>query len=701
MVMRERRGQRAGRRIMALLCLGVLLTTAAQAQVTVRLPDTTAVRGTTLILPVSLQGVSGARLVSTEVFLRYDPARLAFGGTRFDGRLLANWLVNTAGSLEGLHSYLDSSRVTAAGSETLKVVGATVQDTLTADGVLFAVQFQVADQRDAGAIPVILEHVLLNNGAPVAVAVSGSIRPTGTNGAIEGRPELLVRNQALQVTVVDADEDRTAGTDAVQVTVTNRGQTESFTATESATPGSFSGSISVVFSQGSTASGDGQVQVRQGDQVKVCYEDRLDATGYTISRCATSVVDVGTLGAVAGSVAAQAGDSVRVRVTDVDLNGDPATRDTVSAVLANRRTGETARVLLQETGVTTGVLFGYGLTRYGAGAGSPLDGEVNVQRGDTLLVTYEDVASGTGAPQSLRDTCMVVDPWGDASGNGVMGGLDAAMILQHSVGAIVLAGVDSLSANVDSLAPLGPIDSYDASLVLRRRVGLIDRFPVQLRGAAIHPQPESGAAVPKEAVAARRVALVQRADHLVVALDERAGILAGELLLRGFTGRVTMAPELADYLLSWRRTPAGTRVAFAGVCDVVGPGALVRLLPAPGDQVELAGASFNGGSIPGLTSSDQTRLPEGFGLEPNAPNPFNPETLIRYSLPQDGPVRLAILNAAGQCLRLLEQGRRTAGSHAVRWDGRDEQGAVVASGIYFTELTAGELRAVSRMVLVK
>lgn len=701
--MRERGRQRAGRQTIALMALGLLLAAAgAQAQVTVRLPDTTAARGTMLTLPVRLEGVGGARLVSTELFLRYDPAQLAYAGTRFDGSLLASWLVDTAGGLEGLHGYLDSSRVTAAGSETLKVVGATVQDTIAADGLLFAVRFQVADRRDAGALPVILDHLLLNDGVPAAVAVSGSIRPTGIDGVIQSRPELLVRNQALQVTVADADEDRTAGTDALGVTVTCAGQTEVLTATEEATPGIFTGSISVVFTAGSTASGDGQVQVRQGDLVEVCYEDRLDVSGYAATRCVTSVVDVGVLGAVVGSTVVQSGDSVRVRVTDPDLNADPASRDTASVLLTNRRTGETAQVLLRETGAATGVLFGCGLTRYGTGAGNPLDAEINAQRGDTLWVGYQDAATGTGTPLLLQDTCMVVDPWGDASGNGIMGGLDAAKILQHSVGALVLAGVDSLSANVDSLAPLGPIDSYDASLVLRRRVGLIDRFPVQSGGAAVHPQPESGAAGPKEVAVSRRVTLVPLADHLAVLLDDRTGILAGELLLRGFSGSLSMAPELADHLLSWRRTPAGTRVAFAGVGDVAGPGELMRLVPAPGDRVELTAIRFNGGSILGLIpGGDQPALPDRFGLEPNTPNPFNPETLIRYALPRDGEMQLVILNAAGQRLRILEQGHRPAGHHLIRWDGRDEQGVAVAGGVYFAELTTGELRAVSRMVLVK
>ena len=105
-----------------------------------------------------------------------------------------------------------------------------------------------------------------------------------------------------------------------------------------------------------------------------------------------------------------------------------------------------------------------------------------------------------GAVESLLDTCLVLDPWGDASGNGQLRGFDAAEILAHVVGSSTLTGLDSLSANLDELAPFASITAFDASLVLQKRVGLIGHFPVQEKTSANHPQPESSSA-PKMLIA--------------------------------------------------------------------------------------------------------------------------------------------------------------------------------------------------------
>lgn len=93
-------------------------------------------------------------------------------------------------------------------------------------------------------------------------------------------------------------------------------------------------------------------------------------------------------------------------------------------------------------------------------------------------------------------------------------------------------------------------------------------------------------------------------------------------------------------------------------------------------------------------------LPRAFRLEQSYPNPFrsevtspamgggNPEISIRYELPHDGNVTLAVFDLNGRRLALLESGQKTAGQHFVRWSGRDGEGRRVASGIYFYRLEA-------------
>ena len=78
--------------------------------------------------------------------------------------------------------------------------------------------------------------------------------------------------------------------------------------------------------------------------------------------------------------------------------------------------------------------------------------------------------------------------------------------------------------------------------------------------------------------------------------------------------------------------------------------------------------------------------PEPPGLAPNAPNPFNPSTVIPYRLDVDGPVRLDIYNLLGQRIRTLVNEVQAAGAYRVRWDARDGRGATVAAGVYFIRL---------------
>ena len=93
-------------------------------------------------------------------------------------------------------------------------------------------------------------------------------------------------------------------------------------------------------------------------------------------------------------------------------------------------------------------------------------------------------------------------------------------------------------------------------------------------------------------------------------------------------------------------------------------------------------------------------------LLPNYPNPFNPETWIPYRLAQDAFVTLTIYDQAGQVVRTIDMGHQTAAayesrSQAIYWDGRNEIGEKVASGVYFYHLSAGEYSATRKMLILK
>jgi hypothetical protein len=99
-------------------------------------------------------------------------------------------------------------------------------------------------------------------------------------------------------------------------------------------------------------------------------------------------------------------------------------------------------------------------------------------------------------------------------------------------------------------------------------------------------------------------------------------------------------------------------------------------------------------------------LPGVTRLRPNYPNPFNPDTWIPFELAQDASVRIEIYAVTGQLVRTLELGYRPAGyylgrARAAYWDGRNEAGESVASGIYFYRLVAGRVSMIRRMVILK
>ena len=94
-------------------------------------------------------------------------------------------------------------------------------------------------------------------------------------------------------------------------------------------------------------------------------------------------------------------------------------------------------------------------------------------------------------------------------------------------------------------------------------------------------------------------------------------------------------------------------------------------------------------------------LPEAPALLKNYPNPFNPITRIRFALPQAGPAKLDIYNAAGQWICTLVEGDVASGYHEVMWDARNASGFNVASGTYFAVLKAGDLRKARPMTLVR
>jgi hypothetical protein len=90
-----------------------------------------------------------------------------------------------------------------------------------------------------------------------------------------------------------------------------------------------------------------------------------------------------------------------------------------------------------------------------------------------------------------------------------------------------------------------------------------------------------------------------------------------------------------------------------------------------------------------------------FSLARNVPNPFNPTTVIRFTVPEDDFVRLAVYDASGRRVRTLVDGRLRADFYKVQWDGKNDAGRQVSSGVYFYRIQTGRHTQAKKTLLLR
>jgi hypothetical protein len=100
-------------------------------------------------------------------------------------------------------------------------------------------------------------------------------------------------------------------------------------------------------------------------------------------------------------------------------------------------------------------------------------------------------------------------------------------------------------------------------------------------------------------------------------------------------------------------------------------------------------------------SQGSSSIPTAYALHQNSPNPFNPQTAIMFDMPNAGDVKISVFNVLGQNVTNLVDGRMEAGTHEVIWNGKDRDGATVASGIYFYRIDTDQYSDTKKMMLLK
>ena len=488
------------------------------------------------------------------------------------------------------------------------------------------------------------------------------------------------------------------------------------------TPGSFAGWIATAFASGSTTGSGGvtggniTLELQAGDKVIAEYSDALSSGGgpATVFSNASTAAG-GTTASVSASRLIQAGDGLAIELTDPDLNTDDLIAETTTVTVENTTTPDTETITLTETGIATGIFRATPKASTGSG-GTIGDGTIDLAPQETLTVTYDDALNAVGGPETVSATVSGV-LWGDASVNDKVGALDASRILQRSILLISFSSYQSAVSNVDASSHNNFLDgssitALDAAYVLKFVVGLISEFPAQ---TAV-PDPN----IYKKVIDHRRLAFGEPTGdgiglRLPILIDETRDVVSGMLELQYDPAQyrvkgVETGEATKGFLVASRIEVGSVWVALAGAeAGHVGEGAILELeLEAIGAStdsapIRLEQASFNGGQIKGhaVEPLSETLAPQDFSLLPNWPNPFNPETTLRYVLPQAGPVSLTIYDLVGQRVRLLVDEVQAPGVYTLQWNGRDENGMEVASGLYFYRIEAGAFVQTRKMTLVR
>jgi formylglycine-generating enzyme required for sulfatase activity len=283
---------------------------------------------------------------------------------------------------------------------------------------------------------------------------------------------------------------------------------------------------------------------------------------------------------------------------------------------------------------------------------------------------------------------------GDVNADGEVNAGDAVLVLRYSAGLLTMTDAQKDVGDVNGDRAL---NSADAILLLRKLAGLITKFPRE--GTAKLPAPTvTTAGVRLGEVRALGSCLVE----VPVLLEP--GVGGGDLLLRydATDYRLTGIDGSEGLLVASNEPrPGELRLSLARAEAMQPAFVTVRLEGAPAYlAMELEGEAFGVDGEPLAAIEGRLAQPRVCSIG-GYPNPFNPATTLRYELAEVGPAQLAIYDVSGAMVRRLVSGWQAAGAYTVVWDGRDEGGRPVASGLYLGCLDSGRMRQAHKLMLLK
>lgn len=653
----------------------------ASPAIVLSLPDTTASPGDTLVVPLSIHFGSGPGVVALDADVILNGTILQVCSVTLAGPMAASWSLatNTRNGTDGT-------------ADTLSVSLATASDSLTSSGPLLDLRLAVVDtfRHVTSSLDLILLAVNADSGR--GTTTSGRVSLRGADASIAAA---LIPPDSLWISVIDLDAHRRPSSDSVEVYLHVGSHVDTLFTVETE-PGSGVYVLGTDYVMGAPVAGSGRLELHPDSSMVVTYEDPLTDAGPPATRSDTLQFPPMPTPRLSVTRVLEPGDSLHVLVRAHPPEYPPVA-DSLQITLTNQRTQQHRRVSVRHLEATAGQ-FSTAVPTSRSGH-DLAHGTLAVQPADTLKVTYVDSHAVDGAVLSFTARTVVINRFGDVDGNGLIQAYDASRVLTHILEPS-LAPMDSLAANVDSLAPSGSITPYDAALILQHRVGLIDRFPVQSRSSLNQPYQT---AAPRPAPARLRLVVERDTTNIAVGLADRGGIVSGQVTVEGLCGRVRLPDDMEHFLVDSRCEPNGMRIVMAGATPVSGPGDVLfiqtdsHLLDAPAVR-----GSFNNGRIEiGAVSTSPLTLPVSHRLGPNYPNPFNAGTTIRFELPVSASVHVAVFDILGRPVVTLVDEYRSAGRHSVHWDGRDRHGRHLATGVYLCRMQTGPDQQIRPMLLLR
>ena len=321
---------------------------------------------------------------------------------------------------------------------------------------------------------------------------------------------------------------------------------------------------------------------------------------------------------------------------------------------------------------------------------------------DTVTVSLKGMSTDADTPPE-----PVPDTRGDIDGDGEITSGDAILVLRMAAGLLTPADAQLVTADVDDD---GSITAGDAILILRMAAGLIDPPTKRMVGQPI-------SLLPVDMQLREADSSSDGSYALVLTLDRMDGIAGGDLELR-YDSHLKLSEDIRLKGLSpgassiVNQEDGRIRLSFIDPNGYNENSPLTLHIPFTGGKpdtpitLRLQGRLYDRrGTLAGSVHFQQEApltLPTIFVLHPNYPNPFNASTSLRYELPRAGHVVLHIYSLTGQLVKTLVDRSATTGYHEVEWNGKDEQGKEVGSGIYISRLSLDNgIKATRRMVLLK